>query len=79
MFDRQGKPIVSVPGVKPDWKADAFVLERRHKSRWAQVTKVEHTGVNGAPIMTATATMTPEELQKKIDEDRKAMEECGED
>lgn len=58
--DRMGDPVVSVPGVKPDWKATAWRLERRLKS-WAPKQIIDlNTSSNED-----TRDMTDDQLREK--------------
>lgn len=54
-------------GDKPDWRAPAWLLERRFSDRWGKVTKTELTGKDGGPMRVDSGadvtTMTDEQLR----------------
>jgi hypothetical protein len=39
--------------VPDDWKAGAWLLERRHPRRWGRLDRSELTGANGGPVQVA--------------------------
>lgn len=39
---------------KDDWKAAAWLLERRASKRWASASRLEHSGKDGGPIETSS-------------------------
>lgn len=45
----------------PDWKASAWMLERRHPDRWGQKQKLEHSGEVTANVVTGVVMLPPEE------------------
>ena len=49
---------------KGDWKAAAWILERRHPHDWGRQERLEHTGPNGSPI--ATVALSAEEARNYI-------------
>lgn len=40
VMDANGK-VVMTPGHKPDWRAAAFLMERKFQARWAEVRKID--------------------------------------
>jgi len=48
---------------KSDWRAAAWILERRFREEFAKTQQVEHSGPQGQPIQTQT-TVEPEVLQR---------------
>ena len=46
--DEDGKVIK--PGAPPDWRAGAWIAERRWQKRWLKPSKLEHTGADGGPV-----------------------------
>lgn len=56
----------------PDWRAAAFILERRHPDRWGRQIKTEVSGPGGKPvpiqIMTIEAVSPPAALRQAQDE-----------
>lgn len=48
---------------KSDWRAAAWMLERRHKEEFGNPQRVEHSGPGGKPIETFT-TVEPEVLRR---------------
>lgn len=53
--------------ARKDWKAAAWLLERRHPENWGRQQRLEHTGPNGAPI--ATVALSPDEARQYLSED----------
>jgi hypothetical protein len=43
---------------KADWKAAAWLLERRFGSSWGYKQKLEHSGVDGGPIKSQTTSVS---------------------
>ncbi len=50
-----------------DWKAAAWILERRHPDAWGRQQRVEHSGPNGSPI--ATVSVSPQEARNFISDE----------
>jgi hypothetical protein len=50
-----------------DWRAAAWILERRHAETWGRQQRLEHTGPNGTPI--ATVALSPEEARHWISDE----------
>lgn len=42
ILDSNGDPIIETPGLRPDWKASAWKLERRFKNRWSQSINIQN-------------------------------------
>lgn len=47
--------------TNPDWKASAWMLERRHPDRWGNKTKLEHSGEVTANVVTGVVMLPPED------------------
>ena len=50
-----------------DWKAAAWILERRQPESWGRHQRMEHSGPNGAPI--ATISIPPAEARHLISDE----------
>lgn len=50
----------------PDWRAAAFILERRHPDRWGRQERREISGPGGGPIRTEDVGLTDEERLARI-------------
>ena len=46
---------------KADWKAAAWLLERRHSDRWGYKASLEHSGEVTANVVTGVVMLPPEE------------------
>lgn len=74
ILDKEGKPIQKVQGIRPDWKASAWRLERRNPKNWGSRQTLEHVGVDGGPIQTQTSQMTDEQLEVEVARLRRSNE-----
>lgn len=53
---------ITIKVTQPDWRAAAFVLERRHPERWTRHQKTELSGPDGQPIqITSIEPVKPED------------------
>lgn len=71
ILNSRGNPIVKKIGIPPDWRADAWWLERRFPEEWGISQKLIHTGKDGGPIQSEDLTETPEQAEarrKRVDE-----------
>ena len=80
--DKDGNVIPEEQRPFKDWKAAAFILERRGAQRWAPITKNEISGKNGGPIV--TGGVTPEAAAAIVraqfgDQARRKLEEDAEE
>lgn len=62
-------------GLKPDWKASAWRLERRHPKLWSGIKKLELSGPDGEAI--PISAVSDKELLKQVKEQTKRLEELG--
>ncbi len=53
--------------ARKDWKAAAWILERRHPEAWGRTQRLEHAGPGGLPI--ATVALSPSEARQYISDD----------
>lgn len=65
--DKDGNVIPDDERPFRDWKAAAFILERRGARRWAPMQKTEITGKDGGPVRVG-GPATPEEAAAKLRE-----------
>jgi hypothetical protein len=47
VYDSRGNPVMKVEGVKADWRASAWKMERRFSSRWGQRNSLEVNNPDG--------------------------------
>lgn len=55
-------------GVEHDWRARAWLLERRNPKRWGKVTRTELSGPEGKPMEIASVEDLEAEAAKLVDE-----------
>lgn len=54
--------VVTTKTTQPDWRAAAFILERRHPERWVKKQQTELSGPGGKPIqILSIEPVTPED------------------
>jgi hypothetical protein len=52
----------------PNWRAAAFILERRHPDRWTKKIRTEVSGPDGGPVKTEDTTFDDPKRAKKVAE-----------
>lgn len=78
VFDKKSQSFVvieetettKVETAAPDWRAAAFILERRHPDRWGRQVKTELSGPGGKPVpiqITTIEAVAPAALQEAQD------------
>lgn len=50
--------VITTKTTQPDWRAAAFILERRHSERWTRTVKGEISGPDGKPVQIQEAQVS---------------------